>query len=125
MLQHVVIRQESYVAGTRERPEVGIFTQTHSSRPPVPWGALASMGQRCPSDVSRAPTSASRRGGSARRGSTVAAKRGDARRREHARGKHGRAMIRIVGRGRGEPFPLGRAIIARLLMAAVGVVLSQ
>jgi len=52
-LQHVVICQESYVAGTRERPEVGIFTQTHSSRPPVPWGALASMGQRCPSDVSR------------------------------------------------------------------------
>ena len=35
---HVVIRQESYVAGTRERPEVGIFTQTHASRPPVPWG---------------------------------------------------------------------------------------
>jgi hypothetical protein len=39
-VQHVVIRQESYVAGTRERPEVGIFTQTHSSRPPVPWGKL-------------------------------------------------------------------------------------
>ena len=39
--QHVVIRQESYVAGTRERPEVGIFTQTHSSRPPVPWGKLS------------------------------------------------------------------------------------
>jgi len=38
--QHVVIRQESYVAGTRERPEVGIFTQTHASRPPVPWGRL-------------------------------------------------------------------------------------
>ena len=39
-VQHVVIRQESYVAGTRECPEVGIFTQTHSSRPPVPWGKL-------------------------------------------------------------------------------------
>ena len=39
-MQHVVIRQESYVAGTRERPEVGIFTQTHASRPPVPWGKL-------------------------------------------------------------------------------------
>jgi hypothetical protein len=38
--QHVVIRQESYVAGTRERPEVGIFTQTHTSRPPVPWGKV-------------------------------------------------------------------------------------
>jgi hypothetical protein len=35
-----MIRQESYVAGTRERPEVGIFTQTHASRPPVPWGRL-------------------------------------------------------------------------------------
>jgi hypothetical protein len=36
----VVIRQEFYVAGTRELPEVGIFTQTHSARPPVPWGKL-------------------------------------------------------------------------------------
>ena len=36
-----MIRQESYVAGTRERPEVGIFTQTHISRPPVPWDKLA------------------------------------------------------------------------------------
>src|SRR5688500_12078312 len=41
MPQHVVIRRESYVAGTRERPEVGIFTQTHSSRPPVPWGRIS------------------------------------------------------------------------------------
>ena len=40
MRQHVVIRQESYVAGTREHPKVGIFTQTHASRPPVPWGKL-------------------------------------------------------------------------------------
>jgi hypothetical protein len=39
--QHVVIRQPSYVAGTRERPEVGIFTQTHAARPPVPWDKLA------------------------------------------------------------------------------------
>jgi hypothetical protein len=39
-VQHVVIRQESYVAGTRERPEVGIFTQTRTSRPPGPWGKL-------------------------------------------------------------------------------------
>jgi hypothetical protein len=39
-VQHVVIRQESYVAGTHERPEVGIFTQTHTSRPPVPWGRI-------------------------------------------------------------------------------------
>ena len=38
--QHVVIRQECDVAGTRERSEVGIFTQTHAARPPVPWGKL-------------------------------------------------------------------------------------
>jgi hypothetical protein len=41
MTAHVVIRRESYVAGTWERPEVGIFTQTHISRPPVPWGRIA------------------------------------------------------------------------------------
>src|SRR5262245_19803795 len=40
-LNHIVIRQESYVAGTRERPEVGVFTQTHASRPPVPWDKLS------------------------------------------------------------------------------------
>jgi hypothetical protein len=38
---HVVIRRDSYVAGTQDRPEVGIFTQTHTSRPPVPWGKVA------------------------------------------------------------------------------------
>ena len=41
MPPHVVIRRENYVAGTREHPEVGIFTQTHTSRPPVPWGRIA------------------------------------------------------------------------------------
>jgi len=40
MLAHVVIRRDNYVAGTRDRPEVGIFTQTHTSRPPVPWGRI-------------------------------------------------------------------------------------
>ena len=40
MTGHVAIRRESYVAGTRERPEVGVFTQTHTSRPPVPWGRI-------------------------------------------------------------------------------------
>ena len=40
MSAHVVIRRDNYVAGTRERPEVGIFTQTHTSRPPVPWGKI-------------------------------------------------------------------------------------
>ena len=39
--QHVAIRREDYVAGTREHPEVGVFTQTHSARPPVPWGRIA------------------------------------------------------------------------------------
>lgn len=40
-MQHVVIRRESYVAGTRDRPEVGVFTQTHARRRPVPWGRIA------------------------------------------------------------------------------------
>ena len=31
----------TFVAGTRERPEVGIFKQTHASRPPVPSGKLS------------------------------------------------------------------------------------
>jgi hypothetical protein len=39
--EHLVIRREDYVAGTRERPEVGVFTQTHSARHPVPWGRIA------------------------------------------------------------------------------------
>lgn len=43
--QHVVIRREEWVAGTRERPEVGVFTQTHAGRPPVPWGHIA-VGER-------------------------------------------------------------------------------
>jgi hypothetical protein len=41
MRQHIVIRREKYVAGTRDRPEVGVFTQTHTARPPVPWGRIA------------------------------------------------------------------------------------
>jgi HNH endonuclease len=40
MVEHVVIRREEYVGGTRQKPEVGIFTQTHAARPPVPWGQL-------------------------------------------------------------------------------------
>lgn len=38
---HIAIRRESYVAGTVSRPEVGVFTQTHATRPPVPWGQIA------------------------------------------------------------------------------------
>jgi hypothetical protein len=45
MVEHVVIRREDYVGGTRERPEVGIFTQTHAARPPVPWDQIA-VGER-------------------------------------------------------------------------------
>ncbi len=40
MRQHVVIRREEFVGGTREKPEVGVFTQTHANRPPVPWGRI-------------------------------------------------------------------------------------
>ena len=43
MTDHVVIRRPEYVSGTRERPEVKTFTQTHQTRHPVPWGKL-SMG---------------------------------------------------------------------------------
>ena len=45
MAEHVAIRREEYVAGTRERPEVGVFTQTNKLRHPVPWGRIA-IGER-------------------------------------------------------------------------------
>ena len=38
--KHVVLRRAEYVAGTADRPEVGVFTQTHSTRHPVPWGQV-------------------------------------------------------------------------------------
>jgi hypothetical protein len=40
MTQHVVIRVPEYVAGSSNKPEVKVFSQTHASRPPVPWGRL-------------------------------------------------------------------------------------
>lgn len=40
-MDHIVIRREEYVSGTRERPEIGIFTQAHQTRHPVPWGQIA------------------------------------------------------------------------------------
>src|SRR5215203_3770398 len=43
MFAHVVIRRDDYVAGTRERPEVGIFTRTHAARRPVPWGRVGRL----------------------------------------------------------------------------------
>jgi len=36
-----VIRREEYVSGTRDCPEIGIFTQAHQTRHPVPWGQIA------------------------------------------------------------------------------------
>jgi hypothetical protein len=40
-MEHVAIRREEYVSGTRDRPEVGIFTQSHQTRHPVPWGQVS------------------------------------------------------------------------------------
>ena len=45
IVQHIAIRREEYVAGTRQRPEVGVFTQTHATRRPVPWGRI-SIGEK-------------------------------------------------------------------------------
>ena len=39
--EHISIRREDYVSVTKERPEVGFFTQTHATRPPVPWGRIS------------------------------------------------------------------------------------
>jgi hypothetical protein len=41
MREHLVIRRPEFVAGSRDRPEVGVFTQTHSTRHPVPWDKIA------------------------------------------------------------------------------------
>lgn len=41
MTQHVVIRKQDYVAGSARQPEVKVFTQTHASRPPIPWDRLS------------------------------------------------------------------------------------
>ncbi len=40
MRQHIVISRDNYVAGSQRRPEVGVFTQTHSTRKPIPWGKI-------------------------------------------------------------------------------------
>ncbi len=37
MREHIVIRREEFVGGTREKPEIGVFTQTRTNCPPVPW----------------------------------------------------------------------------------------
>lgn len=39
-MQHITIRREDYVAGTSQRPEVGVFTQTHVHQRPTPWGQI-------------------------------------------------------------------------------------
>lgn len=40
MADHIVIRIEEYVAASTERPEAQVFTQSHASRPPWPWGKI-------------------------------------------------------------------------------------
>ena len=42
MTDHVVIRRGEFVAGTREKPEAMVFTQTAVRRRPVPWGRIDS-----------------------------------------------------------------------------------
>ena len=42
MREHICIRRPEYVAGTVDKPEVGVFTQTHSTQKPAPWGRLSS-----------------------------------------------------------------------------------
>ncbi|MCC2657080.1 MAG: hypothetical protein K0Q76_2188 [Panacagrimonas sp.] len=41
MRGHIAIRRLEFVAGTTVRPEVRVFTQTHATRHPVPWGKLS------------------------------------------------------------------------------------
>jgi len=41
MREHIVIRRPEYVAGTAERPEVGVFTQASVRARPAPWGRIA------------------------------------------------------------------------------------
>lgn len=40
LTDHVCIRRPEYVSGSRERPEVKVFTQTHQTRHPLPWGSI-------------------------------------------------------------------------------------
>lgn len=42
MREHICIRRPEYVAGTVERPEVGVFTQAATAKRPSPWGKVAS-----------------------------------------------------------------------------------
>jgi hypothetical protein len=39
--KHVCIRRPEYVAGTSQRPEIGVFTQAHATRRPVPWSQIS------------------------------------------------------------------------------------
>ena len=41
MREHICIRRPEWVAGTSDRPEVGVFTQTNVQRKPTPWGKIA------------------------------------------------------------------------------------
>ena len=41
MRHHIAIRRPEYVHGGREKPEVTVFTQTHQTRHPDPWGRIS------------------------------------------------------------------------------------
>jgi 5-methylcytosine-specific restriction endonuclease McrA len=41
MREHICIRNSDYVAGTAEKPEVGVFTQARKNQRPSPWGRIA------------------------------------------------------------------------------------
>lgn len=40
-MQHLVIRRMQDALGSAERPEIGLFTQTHTTQHPLPWGQVA------------------------------------------------------------------------------------
>jgi 5-methylcytosine-specific restriction endonuclease McrA len=40
MRQHIVIRKDTEITGTKGAPQIGVFTQTHARHRPVPWGRI-------------------------------------------------------------------------------------
>lgn len=42
-MDHVVIREPDFVAGTREKPEVGVFVQSHKGHRPIDEGKISLM----------------------------------------------------------------------------------
>jgi hypothetical protein len=41
MREHICIRNSEYVAGTSNKPEVGVFTQARKNQRPSPWGKIS------------------------------------------------------------------------------------